>query len=430
LAYLDLRRNLLANRGNLNKGISTIADQAIVSATSFVTGILVARGCSKDEFGLYVLGLTILVFMMSLQASLITSPYMIRFAKLEKSEGDTLTGSTLIHQIALSLSCASLMMGVSVILARDHSEMIRVLSTVATVIPFVLIKEYIRSVSFARLYTSSVLLSDIVALSIQVTGVLLLGKYRMLSASSALFIVGISCGVAGTTLMVWRRHWFKFDIRQAATHWMRNLGVGRWLLASSFINTISKELYPWMLAAFHGTPATGSFAACLGIVFISNPFVIGLTNLLGPVAIFAYAGEGKHSLFRIVRKSTILVAVVMSIFCLVLIIFGEEILTFIYGSKYEGNGAVVAVLGLSVFAAVLTLPTGLGLYAMERTDLTFKACLCSLAATLFIGIILVNKLGPLGAGLTLLIGNVCESLLKYYMFSRVIALYAAAEERL
>ena len=419
LDFLNFRKDILANKRTLNKGIIAVTDQVIVSAGSFITGVIVARVCNKAEFGLFVLGLTIVTFALSLQSSLITSPYMIRISKIGETERDSFTGSSFIQQLMLSLTSGFLLMSVSFFFRGEHSGMITVMSAVAVALPFILIKEYIRSVSLARLHIHSVLFCDSLLLCVQVTGVLLLARYHMLSASATFFIIGISYGSAGISLMVWRHGWFNLKIREVRIHLVQNLELGRWLLAASFIYTFSKELYPWMLTFFHNPAATGSFAACLGVVFISNPFVIGLTNFLGPLANHEYADKGKQSLFNLIRKSTLLVAVMMGLFCSILFIFGEEIMTLIYGSKYSGNGLVISTLGLSILVSVLTLPIGLGLYAMERPDLTFKAGLCNLVVTVFIGIFLVKNMGPLGAGLSLLFGNVAESLFKYYKFIKI-----------
>lgn len=64
--------DILRNKETINSGIITIIDQAIVSVTGFVMGIIVARTCDKTEFGLFVLGLTILTFALSLQSSVIS----------------------------------------------------------------------------------------------------------------------------------------------------------------------------------------------------------------------------------------------------------------------------------------------------------------------------------------------------------------------
>src|SRR5690348_9631784 len=44
----------------LHQGIISLADQAVASATNFATGIIIARACSKEELGLYMLGFSLI----------------------------------------------------------------------------------------------------------------------------------------------------------------------------------------------------------------------------------------------------------------------------------------------------------------------------------------------------------------------------------
>ena len=53
------------------KGIVTLSDQAIVSAVNFLTGVIIARTCSKEGFGLYTLGFSIMLFVVNMQGALI-----------------------------------------------------------------------------------------------------------------------------------------------------------------------------------------------------------------------------------------------------------------------------------------------------------------------------------------------------------------------
>ena len=93
----------------LHQGIISLADQAVASATNFVTGVIIARACSKEELGLYMLGFSLILLMTDFQTSLITTPYMVYAPRLKGSAHALYTGSTLIHQLAF---CLLTMLGV------------------------------------------------------------------------------------------------------------------------------------------------------------------------------------------------------------------------------------------------------------------------------------------------------------------------------
>ena len=93
----------------LHQGIVSLADQAVASATNFLTGVIIARACSKEELGLYMLGFSLILLMTDFQTSLITTPYMVYAPRLKGSAHALYTGSTLIHQLAF---CLLTMLGV------------------------------------------------------------------------------------------------------------------------------------------------------------------------------------------------------------------------------------------------------------------------------------------------------------------------------
>ena len=94
----------------LHQGIISLADQAVASATNFATGIIIARTCSKEELGLYMLGFSLIFLMTDFQTSLITTPYMVYAPRLKGRAHALYTGSTLIHQLAF---CLLTMLGVA-----------------------------------------------------------------------------------------------------------------------------------------------------------------------------------------------------------------------------------------------------------------------------------------------------------------------------
>ena len=74
---------VLSAEGTLRQGLLSLADQAVVSATNFATGVIVARTCSREELGLYMLGFSVILLATDLQTSLISTPYMVYAPRLK-----------------------------------------------------------------------------------------------------------------------------------------------------------------------------------------------------------------------------------------------------------------------------------------------------------------------------------------------------------
>jgi len=79
-----LRSSVL--RKVLGREIWALADQGIVSGTSFLTNLMLARFMGLHEFGIFVLAWMSVLFVNSLQTSLIIAPMMSIGPKQEEKD--------------------------------------------------------------------------------------------------------------------------------------------------------------------------------------------------------------------------------------------------------------------------------------------------------------------------------------------------------
>ena len=64
---------------------------------------MIGRLCSKEEYGLYALGFSLIIFFTDFQTALISTPYMVYSPRLNGDEKRQYTGSTLVHQLTISV---------------------------------------------------------------------------------------------------------------------------------------------------------------------------------------------------------------------------------------------------------------------------------------------------------------------------------------
>ncbi len=403
------------------KWILTLADQAIVSAAGFLAGVIIGRACGKEEFGLYILGMTIVSLMIEVQNVVIWSPYTVFSPRLSGSAHALYTGSTFMHQWALSALGVLILAGSGVYLSRGLGP--RGLETVIWVLviggSFFLFREYARRVCFAGLWMKAVLLLDFEVAAIQSIVLILLAYQWKLSASRALGVMGLACGLAGLSWLIWNRRAFKFSFTQAASDLRCNWSFGKWVLGGSLAFFISCEIYPWFLSTFHGTAAVGVLAACQGVVALTGPFLQGCINFLPAKAAQALAHGGLGELRALVVKSTVVIAAVISLICAVLIGFGSQLVEFIYGPQYAGNSLVISLLALNILVYALSLGMEFGLWTLGRADLNLKVNLLRLGVTFTMGLWLVQALGPLGVAWGLLLGSLVASAVQYLVFVKL-----------
>jgi O-antigen/teichoic acid export membrane protein len=423
---------LVSPEGALHQGIISFADQAIASATNFATGIIIARACSKEQLGLYMLGFSLILLMTDFQTSLITTPYMVYAPRLKGRAHALYTGSTLIHQLAF---CLITMLGVAcAAFAVTNGMGLRglgpVLWTLSVVIALIMLREHARRVSFARLRLKTAFLFDTSIAIGQICGLLLLAHLGLLSASRSFWVIGSVCGIAVMGWLWSDRGFYAPRISQSLADLKKNWILGKWVFASGLVWAVSMNLYPWFLAAFHGVASTGVWAACLGVVSVGNPALLGIQNLIGPKIAHVYAASGIGALNRLVVKITVAIAVPTSLFCVVLFIWGGRFLTQFYGRQYAGNNLVVAILALNLLVSAVAFSFSRALFALDRAHVDFLVNFMALFIMVTLGLWLVRALGPLGAASGLLGANFVTSGVRATIFLRAPGQIGGGRERI
>lgn len=406
-AFQAMKLSVTGILAALRKSIITLADQTVASATNFLTGVIIGRACAKEEFGLYMLGFSIVLFVVNLQTFLISTPYMIYSPRLKGSAHVRYTGSTLIHQFGMSFMAvvALALGGVVLSLGIGPQSLTPVVWVLVVVITFILLREYARQVCFANLRFKTVLILDSCVAVVQVGSLLLLSYLGLLSASMAYWVVGLACGLAGTGWLIRMRNTFTLQLTRAISDFGRNWSFGKWVFASGLLWALSMNLYPWILTAFHGTASTGVLAACFGVAAIGNPILLGVQNFLGPKIAHVYAEGGAIILRRFVFKASAVFSLIIAPFCVALLLFGGSLVLILYGDKYAGNGLVVSILALNLLISAMRFPFSRALFAMERADVDFYVNFIALFVLFTLGLWLVKAFGPLGVACSLLAGN-------------------------
>ena len=397
----------------------TFADQIVVSATSFITGVIIARSCTTDEFGLYSLAFSIGIFITTVQDSLITLPYTVFRPRLEGQPAKLYNGSVLVHQVGLSLT-AVVLIGTGAIFYHEFSGLDRALQGLAIGIAPVLFREYLRRIDFANMSMTTVFWLDSLIALLQIGGLLLFCYNAALDVIRVYWVVGLACGLISLYWLIRHRADFLMDAKRVWLDLLHNWSFGRWVLAANIVSLMSSQLYLWFLSGLRGVAEVGILAACQGVIFLSNPFLIGARNILGPKLSHIYASQGVDGLQNTVRKVTALLGLLMGLFCFVAVFFGNRVIVAMYGAKYADFGFVVAVLALGTWVYTAGMPFAYGLWAMDKSASNFKIDLITVGITLTLGLALVSTSGATGAAYGFLVSSSVSSIIRRSVFLRIV----------
>jgi O-antigen/teichoic acid export membrane protein len=402
------------------KWFLTIADQGVVGAAAFVTGIIIGRVAGKEQLGLYFLALTIIGLMRDIQYALISSPYAVISPHLQGSAHSFYTGSILLHQLALSMAGVFFLaiFGTSLSWGLGPVRFEAVVWILVPVSAMLLFRESARHICFANQQMVNALLMDSVASMVQIGGLLLLSALGILTVPRALVVMGISCSLAGLLWLRGARHDLAFSSGQVLADFRQNWSLGKWIMGCTLLQVFSYQLLLWILNISHGMAVVGLLAACYGLVALMNPFLQGTFLFLEPRTAHVFAQGGIPELRTFMGKCTLIIAMVMGLLCCVIFVFGNSMIVFFYGSQYAGHSLVLGL--LAVYNLILGLDAVFyyGLRAIGRHDLNFRIDLVFLLVTIIFSLWLVKNFGLLGLALGLLTPNLVVFIIHCILFFR------------
>lgn len=416
----------LNNRPAIRKAVASIsgtrtlalADQAVVSATSFITSVMVGRATVPSQLGMYALASSILIFTLNVQEALVSDPYT---ARRHEAVG------TQAHYVSLALLCSGLLSLLSAIILGLGTlgmwagglapEFVALGWVLAAVAPFALVRHFGRQIAFAHLDTRSALIMDI---SVAVIQCALLGGLAwcgLLSAPVAIAVIGGAVGITGVIWLYWSRRNFTFHLDQLSTFIQRSWSFGKWLLANQLVLVVQTQVGYWLLAGMADISAAGLYAASMSIASLANPLLQGLGNTLNGKASIAFHEGGGSRLLRETAQDAVLLGAPLVLFVVVILFAGGNLLHLLYGSdQYAGQHQTITVLALSLMVSAFGMPAISGLTIIGQPRLIFVTGALAVAANVLVALGLVQQWGALGAAFAMLAGNTIRACTRWTLF--------------
>lgn len=400
----------------------SLVDQIVVSGTNFITTILVGRSGGPEELANYALGFTLVIMIISVLDALIAMPYTIYANRLEGAARAEYRGVVLLQCGLLSALAAFVLAGGGMAISTGIGPqgLAPVLYVLSAAIPFYILREFARQFAFAHLNSKTALQLDLCVGTLQIVCIAALAAGGILSAVTAYAAIGAVYAVVALTWLILSRNDFVVQRDKIFPVIRQNLTFGGWILAGRIVAQLNSDiLVLWLIAFVLGSKATGIFAACMTVVHLSNPFVIGMGQVLTPRVAQAFADNGLREVQRVARKATLFMGLALSGFCIGAFLFGDEALRIFYGSQYDGNSHTITVLSVSILASALSMPAASSLLVLERPDVSLKASATGLLLTMTVASVLVFPLGVLGVAWGLLCGQIGASAVRWIVFRRM-----------
>lgn len=387
----------LVNRyGHLNW---TLADQAVVSASNFLTGVIIARELGVEAFGLFSIAWLILLFVQSLQISLIISPMLSIGPKTDSNQSGAYFGSLLPLQLLFSLLSA----GIAGLLATYGGQLVGMNNSGTTLaLPLALavfatqLHEYGRRYAYACTQPSVALRMDLVRYAVQFALFYYTFSSDHSTVQGALYIVALSA-LLGMWADGTRRLTLSFEKTDIHLTTKRHWIMSRWLLPSALLQWTSGNAFTLAAAALLGPAPVGAMRMAQNLMGITHVFFQALDNWAPVRASHVYAQQGSAALKRFTHKVLVISVSITAAVAISLTIPAEFWLEVIYGEEYVPYAWLVRLYGATYTLIATTAPFRYALISLEKTKSIFLGYAFSTALTALTAYPLVSLLGLQGA---------------------------------
>lgn len=400
-------------RGTMGQSLHSIADQAVVSGTSFLTAVIVGRATVPEDLGRYYLTLTIVLTLVGLQEALVAAPYMVFSARRRGRDLAGFTDSMWMQHIAFAVVGTTLVVAFALLAPRMNADRLAPsLWAVAAITPCILFREAIRRFAFARLKSSVSLAIDLAVCAIQLGSLLALWNLGRLSVPFVFVIMGAASGLACSGWLLSKPGRPRVSTNLLFEHCRENWAFSRWTVLSYFTVDTIPFMMPWLISIAAGPAATGIYGGCATLLGVTNILVHGIGNFMRPKASHAFVFDGVTALKSVLVLTGSVFVVAFGLLSLALLATGDLLAVMVFGPEFRGTGWLLTLMALNVLVGSIGYVAGSGLWALEQPRASTIADTCMLVCTLLSAWLLIAPYGPVGAAIAAVIGTTVGTGLK------------------
>ena len=402
----------ITNHSLFSKGV-IFMDQALVSGSNFLLGVLLVRSIGLNDYGVYALLWMGVLFALGINQAFIIKPLLSIAPKMEKLEQeDYLKG---LHAIQIVVGILFLILGFTLYLFSDlvfESHIASYLPVLSGIVFCQIIHDYYRKINFVKNNIQKVLILDSILYGGQLIGIFVLIFINEINLLSTLNII-LGVNILSILVGMYKQAFSIFNYKDIL---VRHFHFSKWLLGTSILQWLSGNYFIIVGASILGTSAVGAIRMVQNIMGLCHILFLAMESIIPIEAAQRFQAEGENGLTQYLAKTTQKLGLG---FCMILVgiaLFSSPILTLIYGNEASQYSFIVFAYVLLYALVFLGHPLRFYLRTIEKTSPIFIAYVFGTIFSLSFAHLLMNHFEMYGL-LFGLISTQLISLLTYYYFS-------------
>jgi O-antigen/teichoic acid export membrane protein len=387
---------------------SAVVDQAVLSAASFLVGLMLIRWTADHQYGYYILVANSLLLISGLQNAFFGPPLADRIARLDPAGRSALVGG--LYREQRRLLAALLCLGIAVWSVLwltgvvDHVTGPLVLAALVAVAA-AMSREYFRMVLLSHRRPQDVLKADLFYVAMLVGGAFLATRTASPAAAAVLALALAATVGGGLMARALKRH-EPWDIEGAPGILREITPLGLWATAGAAIHWSFSQGYSYLVAGTLDVDAVAAIAACRLLMMPINLLSTGVGSLMMPLASKWLHSEGTAVVFRRLLLAATGLATIAAIYFGVMWALRDWIFTVLLKKHFAQRDELLLLWGLIFMVMVFRDQLIYLLVSRQRfhrlTMLTFASAVMSLT----VSYLAMQHWGLVGALIGVLVGEV------------------------
>ena len=263
------------------RSAQTLFDQVLVSASNFITGIILVRGLGLVEFGIFTVAYVVLLLANSVQLSFISSP-MITLGSLYSSTDDRqrfVRGMYGVQLAFATVASPAALVAVAIYFTLDRTGIpTGFLLSFAAAVAFFLMQDWLRRYFFTVGKPSAAVWNDAISYVGQVLALALLWMAHRLTIETAFWAMAMTSGLAfASGAILDRLYCNRAEMRDA---WRRARGISVELGISNQLQWLVYQGAMLIGAGVAGPQAAGGVRATQNVIGPVNVAFQAMENIV------------------------------------------------------------------------------------------------------------------------------------------------------